>query len=435
MESMTDKKPLILLVDDVPTNLHVLAAMLQESYRLKMATSGVAALELAGGDVKPDLILLDVNMPGMSGIEVLRQLRQNAQTRNIPVIFVTADLSERNQLEGLELGADDYLTKPLVVPILRARVRNAIERQRAQAQLRLAAYVFEHSGEAMMITDHENCITAINPAFVRLTGYTVNDLLGKNPRVLGAGLNSIESTRAMWISIVENRIWQGERRNRNKNGDIQPLMLTVSAVHKPAGGIDFHIASYVDLSAQKAVEDRIRHVAQHDALTGLPNRLHLQASLGQEVINARREKSELAVMFIDLDHFKEVNDTFGHDVGDGLLVAVAQRLRSATRESDLVARLGGDEFVVVLRLKEGQAEEYSAQVANKILTSLSPPFTIEEHALHTTPSIGVALYPRDGEDMNTLMKCADIAMYQAKQSGRAQFRFYLTKTAPDHNEP
>ena len=424
MYALNHDKPLILLVDDVPTNLHVLAASLRHQYRIKTATSGLMALDLAGRDDKPQLILLDVMMPGMSGIEVLRRLRASPETESIPVVFVTADLSEQNQLDGLELGADDYLTKPVVTTVLLARVRNVMERKQNEAQLRLASHVFEHSGEAILITDKDNRVLDVNAAFSRLTGYSAEEMRGKNPGLLASGRTTPDVHRELWHAIQTAGLWQGEVWNRNKDGGVTPQWMTVSVARKPDGRIDFHIASYVDLSRQKATEEHIRHIAHHDALTGLPNRLHLQSALPQSLLAARREKTELALMFIDLDRFKSINDTLGHSIGDALLIEVAQRLKAAVRESDFVARLGGDEFVVVLRFAESQAAANSQRVAEKIRSSISPPYRIDGHDLNTTPSIGIALFPRDGQDMDGLMRCADIAMYRAKEAGCGQFRFY-----------
>jgi diguanylate cyclase (GGDEF)-like protein len=188
------------------------------------------------------------------------------------------------------------------------------------------------------------------------------------------------------------------------------------------GEIDFHIASFADLSEQKATEEKIRHVAHHDALTGLPNRLHLQIGLEQIIAAAKRENQEVAVMFIDLDRFKVINDTLGHNIGDGLLVEVAHRLSDCVRESDLLARLGGDEFVVAL--SGDDAVNAAAQVAEKIIDRLAEPCRIEGHVLHSTPSIGISLYPHDGDSIESLMKTADTAMYHAKSKGRNNFQFF-----------
>ena len=422
MNAPSTKKPLILLVDDMPTNLHVLASALRADYRIKTATSGEAALELATRPDKPELILLDVMMPRMSGIEVMRRLREAPKTRDIPVIFISADTSEQSQLDGLELGADDYLTKPVVTAILLVRVRNLLQRKRTERQLRLAAHVFEHSGEAIMITDRNNLIVEVNPAFTRLTGYSLEEVRGKDPKLLSSSRTREDEYRAMWNGIHERGFWQGEIWDRNKDGGVYPKLATISVVRSPQGDIDFHIASYADISEQKAVEERIRHMAHHDPLTGLPNRLHLQITLEQAIASARRNKGEVVLMFIDLDRFKIINDTLGHNIGDGLLVEVGRRLRACVRESDLVARLGGDEFVVALT--DDGSVKAAAHVAEKILAEVSQPYLVEEHPLRTTPSIGISLFPQDGNSIDELMKCADTAMYHAKAAGRGQFHYY-----------
>lgn len=418
----TGKKPLILLVDDVPANIHVLAAALKADYRIKIAVNGPAALDLAERHDKPELILLDVMMPGMNGIEVMRELRARPETKDIPVIFVSADSSEQSQVAGLDLGADDYLTKPVVVPVLMARVRNILQRKYAEAQLRLAAHVFEHSGEAIMITDRNNHILKINPAFSRLTGYTASEVRGKSPSILASGKTTPDEYRAMWHSINESGFWQGEIWDRHKDGCVYPKLLTISVVRSVSGSVDYYIASFADISAQKATEEKIRHIAHHDPLTDLPNRLYLQISLKQTMLLVRRKEEEAAVMFIDLDRFKVINDSLGHQVGDGLLIEVAHRLKDSVRDSDLVVRLGGDEFVIVLTDKN--AAHASAHVADKILTALSKPYLVNGVNLRTTPSIGISLYPHDGETIELLMKNADTAMYHAKAVGRNNYQFF-----------
>lgn len=422
MTTVHSDKPLILIVDDIPTNLHVLAAALKEDYRIKVATSGMLGLDLARREDRPELLLLDVMMPEMSGIEMLRHLRTDPRTAGIPVIFVSADTSEQNQLEGLELGADDYLTKPIVTKVLRARVRNILERKRFERQLRLAAHVFRHSGEAIMITDASNRIIDVNPAFVRMTGYEAEEVQGQNPRILSAGRTSREDYTEMWKSIIENGFWQGELWDRGKSGDVYPKWATISVVRGSNGEINYHIASFSNISEWKATEERIRHIAHHDALTGLPNRLYLSVSLERLLATARRESHEAAVLFIDLDGFKHVNDTLGHMVGDEMLIEVAKRLKTCVRESDTVARLGGDEFVVVIAGND--IVRAARQVADKIRENLTQPYQLGEHTLHTSPSIGISLFPNDGDDIQALMKSADAAMYHAKAMGRNNLRYF-----------
>lgn len=415
--------PLLLLVDDMPANLHLLAASLKAEYRIKTATNGRSALELAAREDRPNLILLDVMMPGMNGIEVLRRLRSNPETSEIPVIFVSADASEQSQLDTLELGADDYLTKPVVPTILMARVRNVLQRKRVEQQLRLAAHVFEHSGEAILITDRSNCIIEVNAAFTSLTGYSQEDVKGKNPKILACGRTTPEEYAAMWQGIREKGIWKGELWDRRKDGGIYPKLLTISVVRNHNGAVDFYIGSFADITEQKAAEERIRHIAHHDNLTGLPNRLHLSVALEQSLALAKREQTGLALMFIDLDRFKIINDTLGHNIGDLLLIEASRRLQGCVRESDVVARLGGDEFVVLLDAT-GVAMDAAASVAHKILNSLGRPYTIEGNTLHSTPSIGISIYPVDGRDAETLMKHADTAMYHAKELGRNNAQFF-----------
>ena len=426
------EKPLILLVDDTPANLHVLVAALKDNYRIKTASNGFDALGLAAREDRPELILLDMIMPGMNGIEVLQKLRDNTETAGIPVIFVTADSSEQSQLNGLELGADDYLAKPVVTAVLLVRVRNLLQRKRIERELRLASHVFNYSGEAIMICDSRNRIIDVNAAFTRQTGYLPEDVLGHNPKILSSGRTTAEEYRALWQSLSNPGFWQGELWDRRKDGGVYPKLLTVSVVRNAKGDVDFYIGSFTDISRQKSVEAEIRHIANHDHLTGLPNRMYVQVALEQAVAAARREQTEIAVMFLDLDRFKLVNDTYGHGVGDGLLIEVGRRLKESVRESDLVARLGGDEFVVVMSNHLTSAAVTT--VAQKILNNLSLPYQVDGHTLHSTPSIGISHYPQDAAEVEELMQHADLAMYQVKQAGRGQFRLYERPATAESTE-
>lgn len=420
---MQHEKPLILLVDDRPTNLHIMVAALKADFRLKTATSGASALALCQDQAElPKLLVLDVNMPGMSGIEVLRRMRDEPHTCDIPVILVSADVSEQNQLAGLNLGADDYLVKPIFHDTLIIRVRNLIQRSAERSKLRLAGYVFNFSGEAIMINDRHNNIVDVNAAFIKLTGYSKAEVLGRDPKVLSAGQNTKDEYRIMWEAILKDGCWQGELWQRRKDGSVHPKFMTVSVVRDRAGEIEFYLSNFVDISRYKESERRISHLAHHDALTGLPNRLQLQIFLEQSMLIAKRRSEQLAVMFLDLDRFKNVNDTLGHPVGDELLIQVAARLKSCIRDYDVVARLGGDEFVVILRGPDILVD--AIVVAKKINHQLSQPFMIGAHALHTSTSIGIALYPDNAEHIDDLMRNADTSMYFAKADGGNIFRFF-----------
>ncbi len=306
--------------------------------------------------------------------------------------------------------------------MLRARVKNILARKRNERQLRLAAHVFDYSGEAILITDRDNCIIEANPAFTRLTGYSAEEVRGQDPRILSSGRNPRALYAEMWRAIKDRGFWQGELWDRHKNGATEPRLVTISTVCNPHGEIDYHISTFSDIREQKATEERIRRIAYHDSLTGLPNRLHLSAALEQALNQAQRSGTEVALLFIDMDRFKLINDTLGHQVGDELLVEVAQRLKACVRESDIVARQGGDEFVVAIT---GLSEDLAATaVVGKILASLGQPYLIGQRVLHSSPSIGISIYPVDGTDATTLMKHADAAMYHAKDLGRNQVQYF-----------
>ncbi len=422
-DPMQQEKALVLLVDDLAANLHVMVAALKADFRLKTATSGASALALCKDQAElPKLLILDVNMPGMSGIEVLRRMRDDPHTCDIPIILVSADVSEQNQTAGLNLGANDYLVKPIFHDTLIIRVRNLIQRHAERGKLRLAGHVFNFSGEAIVITDCNNNIVDVNSAFIRLTGYDKAEVLGRNPKLLSSGRNSNDDYKIMWETILKDGYWQGELWQTRKDGSVYPKFMTVSVVRDRAGAIEYYLANFVDISRNKESELRIAHLAHHDALTGLPNRLHLQIFLDQSMSIAKRRSEQLAVMFLDLDRFKNVNDSLGHSVGDELLVQVAVRLKSCIRDYDMVARLGGDEFVVILRGPDILCD--AIVVAKKLNHHLSQPFLIGPHTLHTSTSIGIALYPDNAQHIDDLMKNADTSMYFAKSDGGNVFRFF-----------
>jgi diguanylate cyclase (GGDEF)-like protein len=226
----------------------------------------------------------------------------------------------------------------------------------------------------------------------------------------------------MWNAIKLRGFWQGEVWDRCKDGSIYPKLLMIFSVKRAGGKIVNYVGSFTDITEQKKAEEQIRHLAYHDTLTGLANRFTVLDRLERAISHGRRNNSAVAVMFIDLDNFKEINDTLGHDVGDDLLVQVAGRLQEQVRESDTVARLGGDEFVVVLPDINNQVR--ATRVAENILSAIGSPFTSGLHTLRTTPSIGIAIFPADGKDVQTVIKNADAAMYRAKSLGRNNYQYF-----------
>ncbi len=299
---------------------------------------------------------------------------------------------------------------------------NITERKRAEAELKLLALIFSNSNEAISISDARNQIVAINPAFTVLTGYTQEEVIGQDPKILSAGKTPPECYKEMWASINQQGKWEGELWDRRKTGEPYPKWLSISVVRDNAGKITNYIGNFIDITERKASEEKIRHLAYHDALTMLPNRFNLHERLDLALGFSRRSGKQLALMLIDLDRFKSINDTLGHHVGDELLIQVAQRITAAVRESDIVARLGGDEFVVVL--PDITSPEDAAHVAKTIVATISEPYLIGGQALNSSPSIGICLYPSDATEISDLLKNADVAMYEAKAQGRSNYQFF-----------
>ncbi|HRP97012.1 MAG TPA: EAL domain-containing protein [Rhodocyclaceae bacterium] len=292
----------------------------------------------------------------------------------------------------------------------------------SQRNLHLAERVIESSLEGILITDEHSRIISVNPAFTRLTGYRLDEVAGRDPSLLSSGRHDKAFYAQMWSSLREHGHWQGEVWNRRKNGEIYPELLTITAITDRDGRLTNYAALFSDISQIKESEARIRHLAYYDPLTGLPNRRLLEDRLEVAIAHAHRSKTRAAVMFIDLDRFKRINDSLGHQVGDRLLVEIARRLRECLREDDTVARMGGDEFLVVL--SELGAPDAAAHTANRVIASLRQPVRIDERELVVTTSIGISIYPEDGENAETLIKNADVAMYRAKDEGRNSFQLY-----------
>jgi diguanylate cyclase (GGDEF)-like protein/PAS domain S-box-containing protein len=297
---------------------------------------------------------------------------------------------------------------------------------------RIASDVFEHALEAILVAGRDGRIVKVNPAFTTTTGFTAEEAIGRNPSMLQSGRQDAAFYRRFWQALNTRGQWQGEIWNRRKNGELYPEWLNIIAVRDEQGLVEHYVAIFSDITERKRQEALITYQAHHDALTGLPNRTLFYDRVEQALSIAKRhDRQDAAVMFLDLDRFKAVNDSFGHDVGDLLLREVARRLRSAVRESDTVARLGGDEFTVLL--PELAGAEGAAAVADKIIEATREPCIIAGHTIFITASIGIALYPRDGADVDSLMKTADAAMYQVKARGRAGHSTYDRAGTPHGN--
>ena len=305
-------------------------------------------------------------------------------------------------------------------------IKNAEQLRLDAEQLRIAATAFE-TNESLLITDAKGIILRVNYAFTEVTGYTPDEAIGQTPGLLKSGKHGDDFYRNMWKAIKQTGKWEGEIWDRRKNGEIYPAWLTISSVKGEDGRVSHYVGSHIDITERKAADEKIWRLAFHDPLTDLPNRQLLQDRLSQSLATYSRSNRKGALLFIDLDNFKSLNDTMGHAMGDLLLQQVAQRLVSCVREGDTVARLGGDEFVVVLQdlsEKEIEAVEQAEAIGKKILSSLNQPYQLEKGDFSHSGSIGVILFSGDHQEPEELLKQADIAMYQSKTAGRNTLRFF-----------
>ncbi|HAU57632.1 MAG TPA: hypothetical protein DCW87_08800, partial [Comamonadaceae bacterium] len=305
-------------------------------------------------------------------------------------------------------------------------LRDITENRRIEQEMRIAATAFE-SLHGMIVTDANGIILRVNRAFTRMTGYSPDEVIGHTPAMFKSGRHDAEFYVRLWQSLADRGAWFGEIWDRRKNGEVYPLLQSISAVRGDDGQVTHYVAAFSDISERKEAEEKIRHLAFYDPLTRLPNRRLLLDRLQQAMVLGERTGNHGALLFIDLDQFKSLNDTLGHDVGDLLLIEVARRLQDAIRASDTAARLGGDEFVVMLEELSEDATEAAEQarlVGEKVLSTLNQPYHLAGHELRSTPSIGLTLFEGRRATIDELMRQADLAMYQSKSAGRNALHFF-----------
>ncbi|SFF81609.1 diguanylate cyclase domain-containing protein [Neptunomonas qingdaonensis] len=296
-----------------------------------------------------------------------------------------------------------------------------------EAKLKLAACVFENTLDGVLVTDADGVILSVNPAFSEITGYATEEAVGQNPRMLQSNRHDQVFYASMWKEIKTNGRWNGEIWNRRKDGDLYLERMTISMVRDEDGEPIRYVSVFSDITALWRKDEYIKHLAFHDALTDLPNRTLVTDRINQKLLHYNREQCSLALMFLDLDGFKLVNDQFGHNVGDDLLKEVAKRLLALLRKSDTVARVGGDEFMFIFDNPKGKDEiEY---VANRVISSINEPIETLGEVLQIGASVGIAMFPADGDTCVDLIKNADTAMYAAKRSGKNNIRFF----SPENN--
>lgn len=291
-----------------------------------------------------------------------------------------------------------------------------------QNERQLAAKVIENISEGVIITDEMGRILSVNPAFEIVTGYSEDEVLGKNPRIFQSGIHGAEFYKTMWSEIIATGNWKGEIWNKKKNGEVYPEWLTISSIKDKKGRITNHVAVFSDITDRKLTEDKLRKLAHYDTLTGVANRYSLNTRLESLIHTASRYNQQIAILFLDLDRFKHINDTLGHSYGDLLLKEVSLRLKGLIKNKDMIARLGGDEFVIVLTNIKHPKE--AVQVAEEIIRALTNSFLLNHHEVYISTSIGISLFPLDGLSMDTLLRNADKAMYQAKSRGKNQYELY-----------
>jgi diguanylate cyclase (GGDEF)-like protein/PAS domain S-box-containing protein len=434
----------ILIVDDTPENLAVLSELLQPHYLVRAANCGMRALQVAAAEPRPDLILLDIMMPDMDGYTVLEHLKADPATREIPVIFVTALTGSEDEQRGIDLGAVDYITKPVRPAIVLARVRAHLEIKRARDRLRdenawLEAEIVRRNRQRELIlmsaaegiygTDPDGYISFINPAAAALLGYAREELLGRHAhetlhRLRPDGspypvddcplMNSLSGTLS--IKNMETVFWR-------KDG--MPLEIELSCQPIVEGDVPRGtVVTFRDIGERKRYLAEIERKSNFDDLSGLPNRNLLADRLAQGIERCRMAGDALAVLLLNLDRFKSINDSLGHTAGDEVLREVARRLSAHAPAGVTLARTEGDEFVLVAKIDD---PDEIARLATPLLIALAAPYHIEERQFFLSASIGVAVYPRDGENGEILLQNAGAAMVKAKIAGGNSYSFYAAE--------
>lgn len=350
--------------------------------------------------------------------EVVERLRAGEDKFSIIPRIIRPDGEMRNvHIEGeAERGGDGALAR------IFGTVQDITELKRSEEQLQLAAKVFDNSLEGITITDAHGAIITVNRAFTHITGYTPDEVIGKNPSILKSDRHDDAFYREMWQIIAKDGQWQGEIWNRRKSGEVYPERLSITAISDGLGRTTHYLAVFHDLSEIHGYEEKLQFQAYHDALTALPNRLLFLDRLEVAVSHAQRNQGGIAVLVVDLDNFKHINDSLGHTVGDNLLQQAAERIRAATAEDFTVARLGGDDFAVLI--EELDDERDAVLVAAAIINAFASPFNLEVYETFVTVSIGITCFPVDGRDGNTLLKNAELAMYRAKEGGKNNFQLF-----------
>ncbi|MEW6264317.1 MAG: EAL domain-containing protein [Thermodesulfobacteriota bacterium] len=437
---MAESNRRVLLVDDEVDILLALRRYLAKDHDVDIATSGQEGLVTIKEKGPYGVIVSDLRMPGLDGIEFLSQVKNLAPDTIRIILTAHADLSAA--IEAVNKGqVFRFLTKPIDQPTLRGVLAAAFDQyeliqskkelaiikrlRKAEERLRLAAEVFMNSLNGIFVTTEDSTIIDVNQAFCDITGYGREEVLGQKSSILKSDRYRPEFYKSMWTSLIDSGGWTGEIWNTRKNGDLFLAWLTINAVKDESGRLSHYVAIFADITNIKEAEEKIEYLAHYDPLTGLPNRVLLRDRLVQAMSQARRNNSLVALLSLDLDNFKVINESLGHEAGDKLLLAVAGRIRGVLRETDTLARLGGDEFAVILSdLRDNQG---AAHVAAKINLAVTAPVQLGKAEVRPSASIGIALCPSDAADTDDLIKHADSALHGAKAEGKNTYRFFISE--------
>ncbi len=378
--------------------------------------------------------LLQLSPKDISSVEDVKKRtapeQREALKKNKWVVFEAVHITKSGVSIPVEISSRlfDYFGTTVIMSL----ARDITERKENEIRLRQASVVFENTAEGIMITDKQANIVAVNNAFTALTGYLEKDVIGQNPKILRSGHHDENYYNEMWNTLIETGHWQGEVWNKCKDESVIPFWQTISRINDESGALQHYVSIFSDISIIKQKENELHYMAHHDALTDLPNRLFLQRHLEEAIEQAKINKTFVAVLYLDLDRFKEVNDSLGHALGDTVLINVAKILRKQLREEDIAARVSGDEFVIVIENIEEKSD--AEKIAKNLLKSLDKPFIIEGHEIYSTGTIGIAMSPENGNDVETVLKNADAALYRAKDSGRNTYMFFTEEMALSSQE-
>lgn len=446
----TDPSPLstLLVVDDIPENIHELLDALKDDYRIMVARSGTRALELIEGATPPDLVLLDILMPEMDGYEVCRRIKATATGNRIPVIFISVVDATQDKVKGFSMGAADYITKPFDIDEVRARVHTHLELSRLRNSLedlvaQRTALLEQSEEKYRILADYspnweywqapDGSYLYVSPACLNVSGYAPGDFfnnVGLMEKIIHPDDRHIWDAHGQDLTAVDSE--SATFRIRARDGSEHWIEHVCKPVFDKADLFLGRRGSNHDITARRRAEQKLDFFTHRDPLTGLPNRTLFAELLNHALQQAERGQLSFGLLFLDLDHFKTINESLGHSVGDQLLIEVGKRLRALLPDVDTMARIGGDEFNIIVE-RDANLPGIDL-VAQRMIEALTEPFIFDGHSIYSSVSIGIALYPTDGRDAETLQSNADAALYQAKMQGRGVLRFFspeMTRQAKD----